>query len=97
MEIFDKQIFGNDAQQWLKLCKDQKKEWILTHTSQTNESLIKDFIENPKISKECKCLDCGKNKKNESNGIPNEITTVTKSIDDRTISKRNSVKRPKDA
>lgn len=61
MEIFNKHLFGKDAEQWLKLCKDSKKEWILKHTNQSNETLIDAFIQNPKISKECKCLDCGKN------------------------------------
>ena len=66
MEIFGKHIFGTDADAWLKLCKDQKKEWILKHTNQTDETLIDEFIKNPKISKECKCLDCGKNGNTES-------------------------------
>jgi hypothetical protein len=61
MEIFGKHIFGTDAEQWLKLCKEQKKEWILKYTNQKDENLIDEFVKNPKISKECKCLDCGKN------------------------------------
>jgi len=75
MEIFDKQIFGNDAEQWLKLCKEQKKEWILKYTSQNDVEKIKEFIDNAKISKDCKCLDCGKN-----GNISKEISTETKTI-----------------
>lgn len=77
MEIFGKHIFGTDAEAWLKLCKEQKKEWILKHTAQSNEYEIKAFVSNPKISKECKCLDCGKHG-NISKGISKEtINTIT--------------------
>ncbi len=72
MEIFGKHIFGSDAEAWLKLCKEQKKDWILKNTNQRNEDLINDFINNPKITKECKCLDCGKNG-NISKGISEEV------------------------
>lgn len=74
MEIFGKHIFGTDADDWLKLCKDKKKEWILKHTNQNDENLIDEFVKNPKISKECKCLDCGKNG-NISKRISKEVAT----------------------
>ena len=77
IEIFGKLMFGSDAEAWLKLCKDKKREWILKHTTQTNETLINEFISNPKISKNCKCLDCGKIKKNESSGISKTATATT--------------------
>lgn len=96
MEIFGKHIFGNDAEAWLKLCKDQKKEWILKYTNQTNLDLIDEFVNNPKISKECKCLDCGKNKKNGiSNGISEETTTATQPIEVGADSGGDSIERPK--
>jgi len=77
IDIFGKQIFGSCADEWLKLCKGKKKEWILNHTKQNNEQLIDEFINNPKINKECHCLDCGKEKKdaNISKSIPTETTT----------------------
>jgi len=62
MEIFDKQIFGKDSEAWLKLCKEEKKEWILKYTNQKDENLINQFILNPKITKDCQCLNCGKEK-----------------------------------
>ena len=77
MEIFGKHIFGSDAEQWLKLCKEQKKEWVFKYTNQTDETLIDEFIKNPKITKECKCLDCGKNG-NISKTISDEVATVVK-------------------
>jgi hypothetical protein len=58
MEIFNVQIFGECATEWLKLSKDQKRFWILHNTNQTNEELIEEFICNPKITKDAHCLDC---------------------------------------
>lgn len=58
MEIFNVQIFGEDAQEWLKLTKEEKTTWILNNTNQTDESLIAEFVENPKITKDAHCLDC---------------------------------------
>jgi len=79
MEIFGKQIFGDDEKAWLKLCKESKKEWILKYTNQKNESLIDEFINNPNISKECKCLNCGKNG-NKSGGISKAVTEGVESV-----------------
>lgn len=93
MEIFGKHIFGTDAEGWLKLCKEKKREWILKHTNQTDESLITEFINNPKISKDCHCFDCGKHKENEPIGIPEKVTTSSKSIDNTKLSGGNRTKR----
>lgn len=93
LEIFGKIIFESDAIDWLSWCKDKKKDWILTHTNQKDESLIDEFINNPAISKDCKCSDCGKNKENEPSGIPEKITTTTKSIDNTKLSGGNRTKR----
>lgn len=92
LEIFGRFLFESDAEAWLKLCKEQKKEWILTHTEQKDESLINEFINNPNISKDCKCLDCGKTKKNESSGISEKITATPKSVKASGNSKSNSHK-----
>ena len=93
MEIFNKQIFGSDAEAFLTLCKEEKKQWILDNTSQKNDILIDDFIKNPKISKECKCLDCGKNKSNEPNQISAKVAKVAKSINVTGNSAKDSNKR----
>jgi len=80
IDVFGFLIFESDAVEFLGWCKDKKREWILSNTNQKDESLIDEFINNPKISKECKCLDCGKNKeRNESSGISKEVATVIES------------------
>ena len=95
MEIFNVMIFGNDAKDFLKLCKDKKREWILKHTTQRNEILIDEFIKNPKISKECKCLTCGKNDKNISEANAVEVAENSYKIVVAEPSIANSVKRPR--
>ena len=98
LNIFGKIKFGSDVEEWLKLCKDQKREWILKYTKQRDEQIISEFVNNPKISKECKCLDCGKNKNNGiSNRISEETATVTQPIEVGADSSGDSVKRSKKA
>lgn len=95
MEIFGKHIFGDDAKAWLKQCKDQKREWILKYTSQKDDVLISEFINNPKISKDCKCLDCGKKKKdvNISDRVSEEVATAIEPSENGADSRTYSVKR----
>ena len=58
MIIFNLQIFGEDAEQWLLLSKADKKAWILANTNQGDDTIIDEFISNPKITKDEHCLDC---------------------------------------
>jgi hypothetical protein len=92
MEIFGKHIFGSDAEQFLKLCKEDKKKWIAKYTTQKNESIIDEFINSPNISKDCKCLNCGKHG-DKSVGISKEIAESTESISTSRLDTKNSVKR----
>ena len=61
MEVFNKQIFGIDAERFLAKTSEEKKEWILKHTNQRNESIINQFIKRlPQVPpKEKECLNCG--------------------------------------
>jgi hypothetical protein len=95
MEIFGKHIFGTDADAWLRLCKEQKKEWILKYTNQKDENLIDEFVKNPKISKECKCLDCGKNG-NISKRVSEEVEVGNENNSTSGNGKRRASKRRKD-
>ena len=92
MEIFGKHIFGSDTDQFLKLCKEKKKEWILKYTNQKNESIIDEFINNPKITKECKCLNCGKHG-NKSGRISKTVAEGIEPISNSGNDTKNSVKR----
>ena len=65
MEIFGKQIFGECKEQWLALPIEAKVEWIRKYTTQQNDAIIEEFINNPKISKDKICLTCGVDKHKE--------------------------------
>jgi len=60
LEIFNVQIFGDDALEFLSWTQEMQKEWILTMTNQTNESVIYEFLSNPKLSEKAGCSNCGK-------------------------------------
>lgn len=59
MEIFNKQIFGEDKEQWLKQTVEEKVEWIRKYTNQQDDAIIEEFVNNPKVSKDKICLTCG--------------------------------------
>lgn len=59
MQIFNLQIFGEDKDYWLLQTAEWKVEWIRNNTNQQNDSIIEEFINNPKISKDKICLTCG--------------------------------------
>ena len=58
MVIFNVEIFGEDKDYWLAQTPEFKVEWIRKYTNQTNESIIDEFIQSPKITKDVHCLDC---------------------------------------
>jgi hypothetical protein len=66
MEIFGKHIFGEDAEQFCKLSKEDKKEWILKYTNARSEIVIEEFLNNPINKKDCGC-GCGGNKQKDGN------------------------------
>jgi hypothetical protein len=94
MEIFGRQIYGADAEQFCNLSKEAKKEWILKYTDQRNEVIIENFVSNPINKKDCGC-GCGGNKENNVNiseTIPNEIAVSNENISASGVSKRGTNK-----
>jgi len=88
IEIFGKVLFESDAIEFLGWREDKKKEWILANTNQRDESLIDEFVNNPKITKDCKCNDCGKHKE-KTNGISEAISTEPTQSNEATDSSGN--------
>lgn len=58
MEIFNIIIWGNDADNFCSLSKEEKIQWILKHTNQKDLNQIESFLESP-IVKAKECLSCG--------------------------------------
>jgi hypothetical protein len=97
MEIFGKHIFGEDAEQFCKLSKEDKKEWILKYTNVRSEVVIEEFLNSPINKKDCGC-GCGGNKQKDGNiasGISKEVEASAEPVNNGNASKRNSTKRPK--
>ena len=102
LEIFNVQIFGDDALEFLSWTQEMQKEWILTMTNQQNEDVIYEFLSNPKLSEKAVCSNCGKlNNKivnhvdNISKGNAEENSDSSESIMARESSSGNSTERPK--
>lgn len=82
MEIFGMYIYGADAEQFCKLSKEEKKEWILKYTEQSNEVIIDEFLSNPINKNDCGCGCGGKKEKdaNISKTISNEVAVSDENI-----------------
>ena len=74
MNVFNKQIFGEDADWFLAQSCLKKKEWIKKNTNQTNDVLIDEFIKAIRPDKDGDCHGC-KDKKNETvaKTVPTEV------------------------
>ena len=76
MNIFNKQIFGSDADWFLAQSCAKKKEWIKKNTNQTNDVLIDEFIKAIRPDKDGECQGCKDKKlKNETvaKTVPAEV------------------------
>lgn len=82
MNIFNKQLFGSDADWFLAQSCAKKKEWIKKNTNQTNDILIDEFITAIRPDKDGECQGC-KDKKNETvaKTIPAEVAKPVVDID----------------
>jgi hypothetical protein len=96
MEIFNKQIFGSDADYFVnELSIIEKINWIKANTNQQNEDLICEFIENLTRGKDVQCLNCGINDSNISKANVIEVATDSNDTMAKESSARNSTKRRK--
>jgi hypothetical protein len=104
MEIFNIIIWGNDAEKFCALTRDEKIQWILKHTNQKDLNQIELFLESP-IVKAKECLSCGtlnnkienpfKYDSNISKANAIEVTASSYEVVVGEPSNTNSVKRPR--
>lgn len=59
MEIFNKRIYGTDAQAFNELDVIAKVNWIKKNTNQQNDELIYEFLKNPIKDEKGNCINCG--------------------------------------
>lgn len=105
MRIFNVEINGKDAEWFCNLTKEQKYDWILKNTNQSNENLITEFLKRTlDPNKKEYCVECrGKKQKvsiakivenaNISSGDEQTIETVIEPIKTRTVSRSRNKKK----
>lgn len=91
MEIFNKQIFGSDADYFKQMSVIEQVEWIKTYTNQQNDDLINEFLSNIPENNDKNCLDCG----NKRKGISKEVTAYTEQISNGGLNETDNIKRPR--
>jgi hypothetical protein len=94
MEIFNKHIFGSDADYFKQLSVIEQVNWIKKHTNQQNDDLINEFLSNIPENNDKNCINCGNN---FSKAVPTEATTDNEPIDVGAVSGKDNIKRPKNA
>lgn len=76
MQIFDKHLFGSDADWFIKACRKEQKKWILKNTNQKSEVLIEEFLNSKMNLGKEECESCKKEKNaNISEGISKTVAT----------------------
>lgn len=79
MEIFNIQIFGDDIKGFTHLSCSAKKEWIKTHTNQSNDVLIDEFLQSNYVKKNVCCAKCGEKYIKDGN-ISEKVSNSIKSF-----------------
>ena len=104
MRIFNVEIIGIDAEWFCNLTKEQKYDWILNNTNQSNDILINEFLNRTlDPNKKEYCVECrGKKQKvsiakivengNISSGNEQTIETVIESTTFKKSSKHRNNK-----
>lgn len=80
MQVFNVNIFGKDADWFMSLGCQAKKDWIKANTNQTNDDLIDKFVKNCNRGNDDECLDCKKAKSNATNNISSTVLTEEPSV-----------------
>jgi hypothetical protein len=105
MRIFNVEINGIDAEWFCNLTKEQKYDWILKNTNQSNDILINEFLNRTlDPNKKEYCVGCREKKQkvsiakivengNISSGNEQTIETVIESNETRTISRSRNKKK----
>jgi hypothetical protein len=63
MKIFNVSIFGEDADWFCEQPKNVQKDWILSNTNQSDDTLIDELLSNINRGNDCDC-GCAKCEKN---------------------------------
>ena len=93
MEIFNKQLFGSCAKEFLELPVMEQVDWIKKRTNQQNDDVINEFLSTLKGQEDKQCLNCGKDG-NQRKTVSEPIIEDVKPKLVKRFSKRNNTERP---
>lgn len=80
MQVFNVQIFGTDAEIFMKMSCADKKKWIKEKTNQKDNTLIEDFLKTVKLG-DAECDGCKKAKNEQPKTNTPEVTAATEPAD----------------
>lgn len=99
IQLFNKILFGSDAEAFLELDVNAKVNFIKKHTNQSNDELINEFLTNLPMYKNQGeiCIGCklAKDDSNISKTNANEVTTDSQQGMVRESSELDNNKRPR--
>lgn len=79
MQIFDIEIWGEHADEFMALSCDKKKDWIKKHSNQQNDDLIDDFIKSVNRGNDEECQGC-KEAKKQADAKTNQPNTTKPAV-----------------
>lgn len=81
MQVFNVEIWGEDADNFMALSCADKKEWIKKHSNQQSDELIEEFLKSVNRGNDDECHGCKKAKNEQPKTNTPEVTAATEPAD----------------
>ena len=81
MQVFNVEIWGEDADNFMALSCADKKEWIKKHSNQQSDELIEEFLKSVNRGNDDECHGCKKAKNEQPKTNTPEVTAAIEPVD----------------
>lgn len=81
MQVFNVEIWGEDADNFMALSCADKKEWIKKHSNQQSDELIEEFLKSVNRGNDDECQGCKKAKNEQPKTNTPEVTAAIEPVD----------------
>jgi len=81
MQVFNVEIWGEDADNFMVLSCADKKEWIKKHSNQQSDELIEEFLKSVNRGNDDECHGCKKAKNEQPKTNTPEVTAAIEPVD----------------
>ena len=81
MQVFNVEIWGEDADNFMALSCADKKEWIKKHSNQQSDELIEEFLKSVNRGNDDECHGCKKAKNEQPKTNTPEVTAAIEPAD----------------